>query len=392
MKMSSELPIAVEEAVRKRYSAGAQEPESQLCCPTFYDPRYLEAIPVEVLERDYGCGDPSRYLAEGDTVLDLGSGAGKMCFIASQVVGPTGNIIGVDINDEMLAVARRNAPLLAERIGYANVSFRKGKIQDLRLDLEVLENWLHSNPVRDYHHLEALDAHAESIRHSRPLIHDESIDVVISNCVLNLVKPKDKRELFSEIFRVLRRGGRAIISDIVSDEDVPVHLQRDPLLWSGCISGALREDEFLRAFEDAGFYGMTVLDRQAQPWRTVEGIEFRSITIAAYKGKEGDCWDQKQAVIYKGPFKQVEDDDGHVLRRGMRVAVCEKTFNIYSRPPYKEHFDSVEPLHKPGTDEIHPFPSSSGMLARDPKETKGSDYTITTESGPQVCGSRGDCC
>src|SRR5205807_1329924 len=103
----------------------------------------------------------------------------------------------------------------------------------------------------------------------------------------------------------LRRGGRAVISDIVSDEDVPAHLQNNPELWTGCISGAWREDEFLRGFEDAGFYAISILERQREPWRVVEGIEFRSVTVAAYKGKEGACWDHKQAVIYKGPFKKV---------------------------------------------------------------------------------------
>jgi arsenite methyltransferase len=391
-EMNSENMFNVEEAVRERYSGGAIAKEPELCCPTAYDPRYLGVIPEEVLERDYGCGDPSRYLIEGDTVLDLGSGAGKMCFIASQVVGPTGKIIGVDVNDGMLAVARRNAPLVSARIGYANVSFKKGQIQDLRLDLEVLEGWLRANPVGSCADLEKLESQKESIRRDQPLVQDHSIDVVISNCVLNLVSPQYKRQLFSEIFRVLRRGGRAIISDIVSDEEIPLHLQNDPTLWSGCISGALREDEFLRAFEDAGFYGITVLARETEPWRTVEGIEFRSITVAAYKGKEGDCWDNKQAVIYKGPFKQIEDDDGHVLRRGVRVAVCEKTFNIYSREPYRDHFAFVEPLHKPESGEVRPFACSDGMLVRSAKETKGHNYKLTKEATSTASTPSSKCC
>ena len=98
-----------------------------------YDPSLLKVIPQEVIERDYGCGDPSKYLREGETVLDLGSGTGKICFIAAQIVGPKGKVIGVDMTDEMLEVARRNAPVVAERIGYANVEFRKGRIQDLAL-------------------------------------------------------------------------------------------------------------------------------------------------------------------------------------------------------------------------------------------------------------------
>src|SRR5437016_219412 len=123
-----------ETIVRQRYAAATVAPESRLCCPVDYDAEYLKAIPQEVIERDYGCGDPTKYLREGETVLDLGSGTGKICFIAAQIVGPTGKVIGVDMTDEMLAVARTNAPIVAERIGYSNVEFRKGRIQDLGLN------------------------------------------------------------------------------------------------------------------------------------------------------------------------------------------------------------------------------------------------------------------
>ena len=138
---------AVEDVVRERYRQGAEERVADLCCPVDYDPRYLAAIPQEVLERDYGCGDPSRHLQEGETVLDLGSGTGKICFIAAQVVGPTGRVIGLDMTDEMLAVARRNAPVVAERLGFANVEFRRGRIQDMALDVDLLDQALAREPV-----------------------------------------------------------------------------------------------------------------------------------------------------------------------------------------------------------------------------------------------------
>jgi SAM-dependent methyltransferase len=382
----------VENAVRQRYSLSANGVQHDLCCPTSYDPKYLKAIPSEVIERDYGCGDPSRHLREGETVLDLGSGTGKVCFIASQIVGPLGRVIGIDMNDDMLSVARRNAPEVARRVGCSNVDFRKGKIQDLALDLEALELWLNAHPVRCSGDFSAMEGYIEEIKTRRPLVASDSIDVVVSNCVLNLVQSSAKGTLFREIYRVLRPGGRAVISDIVSDEEVPEHLQSDPELWSGCISGAIREDRFLEAFEAAGFYGVSILERQRNPWRTVEGIEFRSVTVAAYKGKEGDCWDHKQAVIYKGPFKQVVDDDGHVLRRGARVAVCEKTFSLYSQEPYASHFELVEPLARPSQEEARPFPCTNGMLLRDPKETKGQDYRLTTEAPPSSCRPNGGCC
>ncbi|MBA3503591.1 MAG: methyltransferase domain-containing protein [Myxococcota bacterium] len=374
----------IEAAVRQRYANAAKALESELCCPTSYDRRLLAALPADVIERDYGCGDPSRHLRPGETVLDLGSGTGKVCFLAAQIVGSGGRVIGVDMNDEMLAIARRAAPEVAANVGYANVEFRKGKIQDLALDRDAVDAWLREHPVRSEADLVALEDVMTELRHTRPLIADASIDVVVSNCVLNLVRAEDKAQLFGELHRVLRRGGRVVISDIVSDEDIPESLRRDPELWSGCISGAFREDLFLEAFERAGFYGVTVLERQAEPWRTVEGIEFRSLTVAAYKGKEGACLDQKHAVIYRGPWRQVDDDDGHVLRRGVRTAVCEKTFGIYAREPYCEHVDLIEPRLLIPLEEAPPFPCADGPLRRHPRETKGEDYVVTTEAAP-VC-------
>jgi arsenite methyltransferase len=389
-----ESNLNVEEAVRQRYSRGAKSVESGLCCPTAYDPKLLAAIPDEVLSRDYGCGDPTPHLRPGDTVLDLGSGSGKICFLASQVVGPEGRVIGIDMNDDMLALARRNAPEVARRAGSGNVEFRKGKIQDLQLDLELLDAWLKDHPVRTAEDLNRLEEILSEWRVNRPLIPSDSVDVVISSCVLNLVQPEDKQQLFQELFRVLRRGGRAVISDIVSDEDVPESLQQDPELWSGCIAGAFREDLFLDAFEKAGFYGITLLERQEKPWRTVEGIEFRSVTVAAYKGKQGPCLDQKHAVVYRGPFRQVEDDDGHLITRGVRTAVCEKTFRIYSREPYSGQFELIPPRILVPLEEAFRFPCTGGSLRRRPKETKGEDYRVTTEARSGSCGPNGagSCC
>ena len=332
----------IERDVEQRYSSAATAADPALCCPTQYDPELLADIPDEVLAIDYGCGDPTRHLRPGETVLDLGSGSGKHCFMASRIVGREGRVIGIDMNDDMLALSRRAAPVFAARVGYANVEFRKGRIQDLALDRGRLDAHLREHPVASEAALAEIVHTVERLRRESPMVADGSVDVVVSNCVLNLVRSADKRALFDEIFRVLRRGGRAVISDITSDKDVPPHMQADPDLWTGCVAGALREDAFLRAFEDAGFYGIELVERAEAPWRTVDDIELRSVTVVAHKGKQGPCDDAGQAVIYRGPFRSVEDDDGHVLRRGERTPVCAKTFEIFSRAPYRDHIEPAD--------------------------------------------------
>jgi arsenite methyltransferase len=376
----------LEGAVHARYTAAATRTESALCCPVLYEPRYLEAIPAAVLERDYGCGDPSRYVREGDVVLDLGSGGGKICFIAAQIAGPKGLVIGVDQNEQMLGLARHAAPLVAEGIGFANVQFRRGRIQDLALDLDRLDAWLAEHPVRAAADLNALDTTREQLRRQTPLIADASIDLVVSNCVLNLVRDEDKPQLVREIFRVLKVGGRIAISDIVSDEPVPQQLKEDTKLWSGCIAGAFRELELLRELESAGFYGIVIEKWEREPFAVVDGIEFRSTTITAYKGKEGPCYEANEAVIYAGPWKRVEDDDGHVLERGVRAAVCAKTYRNLTSGPYAGQTIGIPPrvvipeLERIGFD-------CSRTDPRSPRETKGLEYREMREP----CAG-GSCC
>ncbi len=385
--------MKTENTVKDRYANAAKQQEAALCCPVIYNPKYLEAIPAEVIERDYGCGDPSQHVRQGETVLDLGSGTGKICFIASQVVGPQGKVIGIDMTDDMLEVARRNAPVVARNIGHANVQFRKGRIQDLALDLELLDAELKKSPITDAATFLAVDELAEELRITRPLVTSDSVDVVVSNCVLNLVEPDAKPKLFREIFRVLKLGGRAVISDIVSDEEVPLHLQNDPELWSGCISGALTEEGFLNAFEDAGFYGIEILKFDIVPWRTVEGFEFRSITVQAFKGKQGPCYERNQAVIYHGPFKEVLDDDGHRMQRGVRYAVCDKTYNLYKKAPYAHYFEFIDPINEVIAGQFSPYDCTRNTR-RHPRETKGQQYNATTESTAHCNdgGSGGSCC
>jgi arsenite methyltransferase len=372
----------METHVRERYSDGARQVEPALCCPVDYDKALLEQLPREIVEKDYGCGDPSRYVREGDVVLDLGSGGGKICYMAAQLVGERGRIIGVDMNDDMLALARKYQPEMADKLGGDRVGFVKGYIQDLALDVEAMERYLAEHPARTAADLAALKRWQAAQRRERPLIAEASVDLVLSNCVLNLVDDGDKQSLVREIFRVLKPGGRVAISDIVSDEPVPGHLKADPELWSGCISGAFQEQEFVQAFVEAGFAAVRLDRWDAAPWRTVDGIEFRAVTLTAVKGEGTVCIDRGHAVIYRGPYSEVRDEEGHVFPRGERIAVCERTFRMMTMGPYRDDFIGIEPavLQEPVAWCAPP------NTKRRPAETKGGRQVVSGD-----CGS-GGCC
>jgi len=385
--------LDIEAIVRERYEKAARTREEQLCCPATDDPKYLEVIPQEILEKDYGCGDPSRYVRPGDTVLDLGSGAGKVCYITAQIVGPKGRVIGIDFNPEMLGLARQYQPEIAAALGYDNVRFHRARIQDLALSLDEVDAYLKSNPIRSSEALRRYEEFLARLRKAAPVVPDESVDVIISNCVLNLVREADREQLFREMFRVLKRGGRVAISDIVSDEPVPEAMKQDARLWSGCIAGAFQEAAFLAAFERAGFHGITLDHYAERPWKTLQGIQFRSATVTARKGKQGPCWERNQAVIYKGPWKKVEDDDGHTLLRGQRMAVCDKTYRILTSEAYAGHIVSVPPLKEIPLRQAKPFAcglAAAGAL-RSPAVTKGKRYR-KTENAAAACAPGSGCC
>jgi len=360
-----------EATVLERYSEGAQEQQPELCCPVDYDTSLLKLLPQEIIEKDYGCGDPSRYVRAGDVVLDLGSGSGKICYMAAQLVGDQGKVIGVDMTDDMLDLARKYQAEMAEKIGSDRVQFVKGQIQDLALDLDAMEKYLSSHPVTDFQTASELRAWQNEQKSTQPLIENNSIDLVVSNCVLNLVHDDEKEQLIKEIFRVTKPGGRVAISDIVSDEDSSEQMKNDPDLWSGCISGALTEHDFLQAFIDAGFVAVSLDKWGDEPWQVVEDIEFRTVTITAAKPEATECLDYGHAVIYRGPFKEVYDDEGHVYPRGHRIAVCERSFNLLTGGFYGDQFIGIEPVVK---SEPRNWCQPAGTL-RTPAETKGGTHS-----------------
>lgn len=329
--------------VRERYSQGAARVEAELCCPVSYDTRLLEVIPQEIIERDYGCGDPSPYVRPGDTVLDLGSGGGKICYIAAQLVGPEGRVIGVDMNDDMLALARKYQPEVAAKIGGDRVTFLKGRIQDLALNLDRTADFLLKNPVTDLARADAFEAWKTAQRQNEPMVPDQSVDLVISNCVLNLVDDGQKNAMVGEIFRVLKPGGRVAIADIVADVVPPAHLKADAKLWSGCISGAFAEGEFVQTFRQAGFTGVFLDKWDEKPWRVEDNIEFRSVTLTAVKDKVVKQTERGYAVIYRGPFAAVTDDLGNHYPVGERIAVSEEVYHRLGKQPFVDCFIRLAP-------------------------------------------------
>lgn len=194
---------------------------SNSCCGDS-KPYTVPDHPVPEAELGLSCGNPLAfgYINKGDVVLDLGSGAGKDVFLAAQKVGDEGRAIGVDMTPEMLALARRNAVKFFETTGLSNVEFREGHIEDL--------------PVED-----------------------ASVDLVISNCVINL--SPDKPQVFREVHRVLKPGGRMIVSDIVLNRPLPASARNDADLYAACIAGALLRDDYLAAIRAAGFARVQVL-------------------------------------------------------------------------------------------------------------------------------------
>jgi ubiquinone/menaquinone biosynthesis C-methylase UbiE len=369
--------MTIEQGVLTRYSEGAAEIQADLCCPVDYDTELLSLLPREVIDKDYGCGDPSRYVKKGDTVLDLGSGSGKICYMAAQLVGETGKVIGIDMNDDMLALARKYQSEMAEKIGSDRVEFHKAQIQDLALDLDALNKYLADNPVTTAEDMITLRSWQENQRKLSPLIKNNAVDLVVSNCVLNLVHDSDKEQLINEIFRVVKPGGRIAISDIVSDEAVPDNLKQDTKLWSGCISGALQEYDFLDTFIKAGFIAVSYDKWENQPWQIVDGIEFRAVTITAVKPQQQACIDKGHAVIYRGPYSRVFDDQGHVYCRGQRMAVCETSFQLLTSESYNDDFIGITPaVEQTGT----PWDCPSGAI-RPVSETKQGKHQHKSATG-----------
>ena len=293
------------EFVRDYYTKAAEKPRDNLCCPTSYPEEDTSHIPTEVIERFYGCGSPMSIagITQGETVLDLGSGAGIDCFIAAKKAGPDGTVIGVDMTDEMLKVANASKTEVARNLGYENVEFKKGFLEEIPLD-------------------------------------NKTVDLITSNCVINL--SPDKRKVFTEMNRVLKDHGRIVVSDIVSERDIPQNISGNGELLGECIAGALTETKFLSYLEQTGFYGIEILSKTY--WKSVLDIDFYSVSVRAYKfEKTAGCVFIGQHAVYKGPYKYIIDEEGHVFPRNQAVEVCTDTAEKLQAAPYTGAFTILEP-------------------------------------------------
>ena len=276
----------------------------------------LPLIPDEIKDRFYGCGSPLPPLLEGKTLLDLGCGTGRDVYVASKLVGENGQVIGVDMTEEQIGTAIKYQDELRKKFGYkkSNVKFLKGYIEDLK-----------SLGVKD-----------------------QSVDVVISNCVINLSPSKEK--VFREIYRILKPGGELYFSDIFADRRVPDHLTDDPVLRGECLGGTLYVEDFRRLLAKIGFTEVRYAKVSSVKLENKEiedkigFVNFTSRTVRAFKldDLEDTCEDYGQVAWYDGSIPGhphfFDLDDHHRFVTGKPMLVCGNTASMVSNSRYSEAF------------------------------------------------------
>jgi len=303
--------------------------QTNACCTVSSQPDYIRKaeknVHHEVVSKYYGCGLTIPLEIEGLKILDLGSGSGRDCYIASQLVGENGFVVGVDMTDEQLDVANRHIDYHTEKFGYQkpNVRFVKGNIENLdELDLE-----------------------------------EGSFDLIISNCVINLAVNKSK--VLSDVYRLLKLGGEMYFSDVYSDRRIPADLQKDQVLWGECLSGALYWNDFQNLAKKAGFTDpravkndkITIENKALE--EKVGDIEFFSVTYRLWKinSLESHCEDYGEAVRYNGTIAAASHsftlDDHHVFPKGKILPVCGNTYDMLHKTRFSKHFEFY------GNREIH---------------------------------------
>lgn len=300
--------------------SSSKDLKTSACCPTEAMPAHLRPLVMdiheEIRDRFYGCGSPIPSALNGCTVLDLGCGTGRDAYLLSRLVGEKGRVIGVDMTAEQLAVARRHQTWHAERYGYdkSNVEFHEGFIEDLA----------------------AIG------------IADNSIDVVVSNCVLNL--SPEKARVFREIFRVLKPGGELYFSDVFADRRIPIELRNDPVLLGECLSGAMYVEDFRRTLAGIGCKDARIMSSgtltvdDAELNAKIGMVGFSSKTVRAFKIElEDRCEDFGQVAYYRGGIAECpiffDLDDHHRFEINRPMLVCGNTADMISRSRFASYFE-----------------------------------------------------
>lgn len=312
------------EEVKNYYGDVLQSNEdlsTNACCtierPPFHIREILADIHDEVITKYYGCGLTIPNQIKGLSILDLGSGSGRDCYIASKLVGEYGNVIGIDMTGAQLEVANKHIEYHTAKFGYKkpNTQFLKGNIDELG-QLSIEEN---------------------------------SVDVIISNCVINLCL--DKQKVLNDAFKLLKPGGEIYFSDVYCNRRIPKELQSDRELWGECLSGALYWNDFLSFAKKAGFTDPRVMEdhpiaiENEELEAKLQGFRFYSVTYRLFKidGLESDCEDYGQAVKYKGTIdynpNAFDLDNHHHFPRGKVMTVCGNTYKMLHDTRFKNHFD-----------------------------------------------------
>lgn len=304
-----------------RQLSGSSDLKTSACCDPSQMPDWLKPllarIHPDVLSRYYGCGLVCPPLLEGCRVLDLGCGAGRDVYALAQLVGASGEVVGVDMTDEQLEVAEKYRAYHAEQFGYDNVRFVKGYIEQLdALDLEP-----------------------------------GSFDIIVSNCVVNL--SPDKTSVLKGVARLLKPGGEFYFSDVYADRRVPHAVRNDPVLYGECLGGALYWNDFLRLARATGFIDPRLVEDHpiavTDPALEIKtgAIRFYSATYRLFSisGLEDACEDHGQAVIYRGSIPQHPDrfvlDKHHDIETGKVFSVCGNTYRMLRESRFAPHFEFI---------------------------------------------------
>lgn len=314
----------IQDNVKEYYGkklASTADLQTDACCTTEDTPDYLKAalanVHPEVKARYYGCGLVAPLALEGARILDLGSGSGQDAYVLAQLVGPRGEVVGVDMTPEQLAVARAHQEWQTEKFGYANVSFLEGDIENLA----------------------ALD------------LQPNSFDVIVSNCVINLVE--DKVAVFQAAHRFLNPGGELYFADVYADRRLSDDLRHDPAAQGECLGGALYWNDFLNIAKKSGFVDpRLVSDRpiainNPALREKLEPAAFHSATYRLFKIEELEpaCEDYGQAVIYKGGVKHSEKsfalDNHHLIEKGRIFPVCGNTYRMLNESRFAPFFEFI---------------------------------------------------